>query len=351
MIKCVDMRDIVILIHKRRDDLESFFNEFPQTYIFVDEEIETENEFLMHIEHSSSNMKNVIGNGIRHIHRDFPDKHIVLVNDLVSPEDVKAIISELKKGNSIIIANNDNTQLIGRKRLIGIKIITKLYNLVHRQKANNLMSNVQGIPADKVQHFVKLKGDTCNILISERFIIKDNDIDYKYINVRSNVYTDAPAKLFGYLRCILIICFVFIKFMLSSLSAFIADNLLSLLGYSIWSPLLVTLFSNASFSVPGFLMDREIISTAIARIISSIYNYYINKKVVFSTKDNVSKLSTACKYFTLVLIIWVFNTIIMKLGTTYLHFPFAVAKIGADIIMYFVSFTVQRDFVFGKSNK
>jgi len=98
------------------------------------------------------------------------------------------------------------------------------------------------------------------------------------------------------------------------------------------------------------LLDVEIVSTGVARIISSIYNYIFNKKVVFAANEDVSKLSTSCKYFTLVLIIWVFNTIILKLATTYLNIPFAFAKIIADIIMYFVSFTIQRDFIFKKSN-
>ena len=348
MIECETMSDIVILIHKKRDDLEAFIKEFPSTYIYVEVEENFENPFVVKIRQSSMNLRNVIGNGIRHIHKDFPESDIILANECVTTDEVKKIAEELKKDNSIIMAKNENAALISKKKMLGIKVITKLYNMVHRQHASNIMSNVQGIPADKAECFSKLKGDTFSILINERFIIKDNNLDYRYVDVDSDIFTDAPAKFFGYLKSILIICFVFIKFMLSSISAFLVDNGLAILGYSLWSPIVVKIFASALFPVPSFLLDVEIISTAIARMISSIYNYFLNKKVVFGAEKNVSKLGTACKYFALVLIIWVFNTIIMKLGTTWLGIPFPVAKIIADIIMYFFSFTLQRDIVFKK---
>lgn len=348
VIKCETMSDIVILIHKKREDLEEFIKDFPDTYIYVDTEENFGNQFIKRIIHSSINIRNVIGNGVRHIHEDFPQKDIIIVNECVTTDEVKKIAEELKKDNSIIIAKNENTNIISRKKRLGISIITKLYNMVHRQHASNIMSNVQGIPADKVECLTKLKGDTFSILINERFIIKDHNLDYRYIDVESNIFTDAPATLFGYIKSVLIICFIFIKFMLSSISAFIVDNGLAFLGYSLWSPIVVRFFASLVLPVPSVLLDVEIISTAIARIISSIYNYFLNKKVVFSADKNTPKLGTACKYFTLVLIIWVFNTIIMKLGTTLIGIPFPVAKITADIIMYFFSFTLQRDVVFKK---
>ena len=350
MIECLAMKKIVILIHKKRDDIKEFIKEFPDTYIFVEEKLNFDNPFIVKIEHSSKSSKNVVGNGIRHIYKDFPNHHIVFVNDEVNIDDVKLLVKELIESKKIIIAENDNAELVSKRKLQGIRIITKLFNIVHKQKANNIMSNVQGIPSHLVEHFLKLKGDTCAILINERFIIKDHKLDYKYIKVKSNVFTDAPSTIAGYLKCIIVICFVFIKFMISSVSAFLVDYSLSLGGYAFWSPLIVNFFTSLSVSVPGILLDVEIVSTGVARIISSIYNYIFNKKVVFAANEDVSKLSTSCKYFTLVLIIWVFNTIILKLATTYLNIPFAFAKIIADIIMYFVSFTIQRDFIFKKSN-
>ncbi len=340
------MSNIVFLIHKQRDDIEAFIKEFPDFHIYGDFNSDEGSSMLVSIKHEKHGTRNVLGNGIRQIYNDFPDSHIVFINDTITIEDTNRLISEIDSGDTMIIASNDKDNAAKGKKQRGLKIITALFNLVHRQQACNILSNIQVIPAQMVKHFTNLKGDICRELVGERFIIKDNKLPYRYITLESDVSTDAPGSLFGYLKCIFIICFVFIKFMISSVSAFLLDYSLAILGYTVWSPVLVSLLENLSINLPCVLLDKEIISTAIARIISSIYNYFINKKVVFSAEKNVSKLSTACKYFTLVLIIWVFNTIILKLATTALGISFPIAKIIADIIMYFVSFTVQRDIIF-----
>lgn len=352
MIECVAMKNIVILIHKKRDDILKLSETFPNSYIYIDSEIDFDSATtIVKIEHSSKNIKNVIGNGIRHIHKNLPKHHILLINEHTTIEEIKSIKNELIKGDNIIIASNENILQLEKRQIKNLKIITKLFNLVHKQRVDNLISNVQGIPADKVKFFCKLKGDSCTTFINEHFIIKDQKFNIQDVSIESNVSTDAPKTLKELLQYSLMICFVFIKFVLASASSFLLDYSLSLAGYSFWSMPIVAFLGSLSFAVPAFLLDIEIVPTLIARIISSVYNYNVNNKLVFAAKNNMSKLSTSCKYFTLVLFIWVFNTIILKMVTSYIGIPFAYAKLIADAIMYFVSFTVQRDLIFKKNSK
>ena len=341
------MKNTAILIHKRRDDLAELKQKFPNAYFYICWNDETIDPRVVRVKTAPHHNNNVLGSGILSIYNDLPGYNIIVANDNTSANDMQTLDNRLKENNSIIIAVNDDTHIVSKAKKRGVKMITGLFNAVHRQEAENIMSNVQAIPSDAVKYFIKLKGDTCNTLLSQRFIIKDNNLNYKYTPVEGSVLSDAPDTFFGYLKCVFIICFVLIKFMLSSVSAFLLDYSLSLGGYNLWSPFIVRFVEGLS----GVHLDVAIVSTGIARTISSIYNYYINKKVVFAQTGNVSKLSTACKYFTLVLIIWVFNTIILKFVIIYLHIPFAVAKVMADIIMYFVSFIVQRDIIFIKRNK
>lgn len=86
-----------------------------------------------------------------------------------------------------------------------------------------------------------------------------------------------------------------------------------------------------------------------ARCISSVCNYTMNKKYVFKDKDNIH--SSAVKYFTLVIMILGMNTLLlMLLVHTILPNPY-IAKIIAEIIMFIVSYYVQKHFVFHKSRK
>lgn len=86
-----------------------------------------------------------------------------------------------------------------------------------------------------------------------------------------------------------------------------------------------------------------------ARCISSICNYMMNKKYVFKDKDSIH--SSAVKYFTLAIMILGMNTLLlMFLVHTILLNPY-IAKIIVEIIMFSVSYYVQRHFIFYKKRK
>ena len=86
-----------------------------------------------------------------------------------------------------------------------------------------------------------------------------------------------------------------------------------------------------------------------ARCISSVCNYTMNKKYVFKDKDSIH--SSAVKYFTLAIMILGMNTLLlMLLVNTILPNPY-IAKIIVEVIMFLVSYYIQRHFVFDKKRK
>ena len=258
------MKNTVILIHKKREDLKELIKNFQDTYLYICWQTDIESTWVKKIKTMPYHEKNVLGSGIQKIFDDLPGYSIIIVNENTTIDDIRNLYAQLQGNQCMIISANDPGKIISKKKNTGVKIITGLFNIVHRQKAENVMSNVQAIPADYVKNFLNLKGDTCNTLLSQRFIIKDQKLNFKYIEVQGSVFTDVPDTFFGYLKCIFIICFVFIKFMLSSVSAFLLDYALSLGGYNLWSPLIVDFFANLNFPASGVRLDVAIISTGIA---------------------------------------------------------------------------------------
>lgn len=88
----------------------------------------------------------------------------------------------------------------------------------------------------------------------------------------------------------------------------------------------------------------------IARIISSMYNFAINYKLVFNS--NADKKTAALKYFILVLI-QMFNSTWMVSLAAYLM-PKAsevVIKIIVDLLIFFINYLIQKRLVFIKDKK
>jgi putative flippase GtrA len=82
-----------------------------------------------------------------------------------------------------------------------------------------------------------------------------------------------------------------------------------------------------------------------ARVISSTFNYIVNKFFVFDAKDTSSKQS-APKYFGLALVILSLNYCMMKLFIEVINMHIVPAKILTEITLFTISYTVQKLFIF-----
>lgn len=119
------------------------------------------------------------------------------------------------------------------------------------------------------------------------------------------------------------------KFSCSSFISFIIDYVL----YCTF------LFILGTIGVP----EHIIFANIAARIISSIINFTINRKVVFKSKAPLFK--SAVKYFLLAVFILAMNTLILK-GFSLIGLNEYIAKIITEVILFIVSYLVQHFVIF-----
>ncbi len=121
-----------------------------------------------------------------------------------------------------------------------------------------------------------------------------------------------------------------ITYLVSSLLSFVVD----LLAFSI-----VLYFLKDKFS------ESILISSYIARSISSIFNYVVNKKLVF--KNNVKKNFKAfIEYFVLVIVnITISGTLVTKIYK-YIHYNATFIKALVDGLIFIVNYFLQKYVIF-----
>ncbi len=83
-----------------------------------------------------------------------------------------------------------------------------------------------------------------------------------------------------------------------------------------------------------------LISVVGARVLSSLANYFINCKLVFEHRSK----SSIVRYYLLVALILAINYCLMFLITKLM--PIAVGKIIVELVLYPLSFYIQRKYVF-----
>ena len=94
------------------------------------------------------------------------------------------------------------------------------------------------------------------------------------------------------------------------------------------------------------LSNNIILSNLTARFISSITNFTINKNIVFKEKKDLKK--HIIKYFSLVIIIIILNTIILKIISNIINPYFD--KILTELILFILSFNIQKKYIFKGNN-
>ncbi len=94
-----------------------------------------------------------------------------------------------------------------------------------------------------------------------------------------------------------------------------------------------------------FLTGFTVFPNITARIVSSIFNFNLNKRMVFRSKEKTSV--SAVKYFLLAAAILICNTLLLKLLTV-IGLNRFIAKIFVECILFAVSYIVQHRYIFGR---
>lgn len=127
---------------------------------------------------------------------------------------------------------------------------------------------------------------------------------------------------------------VIFGFIASSIISWVVDYSLVLILTKVFS----IAFGGSSLQLFGFPLEPKLPALIIARIVSSIVNFTLNRRVVFEAKGS------ALRYYLLAVLILAANYGMLALLTPAI--PLWLAQILAQLVLYPLSFVLQRKFVF-----
>ena len=87
------------------------------------------------------------------------------------------------------------------------------------------------------------------------------------------------------------------------------------------------------YSIFAMISGSVAFSNICARVISSIFNFSMNKKFVFKNKEGTA------------------NTIMLELCVKYLIHNKYISKILIEVLLFFISWAAQKSFVFRKRER
>lgn len=130
---------------------------------------------------------------------------------------------------------------------------------------------------------------------------------------------------------------VFLKYIFSAGLSFVID---------------LVLFSIFSLVLKQYISAYAIIlSTFIARVISSFINYLLNGNMVFRSNNKVVENSTLIKYYILVVVQMCVSSFSVYFIYLLTHFNETLIKIPVDVLIFVVNYFVQKKFIFVRKDQ
>lgn len=197
---------------------------------------------------------------------------------------------------------------------------------------SDTQTGLRGIPFFFMEQLLNVKGERFEFETNMLLETKVRKISIVEVPIRTIYLEENKTSHFNPVRDSIKIYLIFGKFLFSSLSSSVVDLALF--------TLLCFLLRGRQWGGITYVMA----ATAFARVLSALYNYLLNLKVVFQSKSPVK--SSLPRYVLLAAVQMSLSAVIVGYLCTIFHGAEVLVKIPVDVLLFFLSFLIQREFVY-----
>ena len=233
----------------------------------------------------------------------------------------------------------------------GNRTTSAVFKLTHGMWVSDTQTGLRAIPDALVEIFARTGGERyeyeMNMLIecAERHIpVKEEKIETIYIDDNSGSHFHAVRDS---VRIYSVILKKMIGYCLSGCVSFALDILL----FRIMDKYVMPNAQGLKSALPPaiWLAVSTYASAAVARILSSIENFYVNKKFVFRKDGGAA--GSMVKYIILCVVLYLISSTNVAVMRNLFNTDATVIKMLTDSLLMLVSYTVQRKWVFNKEKQ
>lgn len=226
---------------------------------------------------------------------------------------------------TIVLGSREFIGPIPLKSLIGNKITKTIFTFVSGNVLEDTQTGLRGFSSSMLNWLIQVKGNRYEYEMNQLLDARTAGFDMYSVPIKTIYENNNTGSHFRPILDSIRIYLPIFKFAISSFSCGIIDFVMLFV--------LNWLTSNLLFSVIG------------ARIISSLCNYTFNKYLVFHERRPILS-SSMFKYYALVVLILCMNYLFLKFFTSGVHISLFISKILTEIILFSISFYVQKKVIF-----
>lgn len=297
-------------------------------------------EFAKVLEHEVNKGKGrALKTGLNYINDNYRGEYIVVTMDADGQhtiEDALKICDLVKKSPDILVLGKrffgEDVPLRSR---FGNAMTRLVYKIATGVKVYDTQTGLRAFSYKLVPLMLEIKGERYEYEINVLMECPKNNIEIKEIDIATIYINNNSGSHFNVFKDSYRIYKEIFKFCAASIVCFLVDYALYCIG------LVFTVSLGKGLST--------VVSNVFARIVSSVLNFTLNKKVVFKRKGNTLKL--AISYFMLALCILAGNTIVLKMFVEVFNIDTKIAKLITELIFFIISWFIQKFLIFKKKEE
>lgn len=249
-------------------------------------------------------------------------------------KDMTACMEKLMASpNSLVLGVRDfNQEGIPARSVFGNKTTSRVMKLLTGLSISDTQTGLRAIPASFMKELLFEKGERFEFETNMLLATKDSGREIVEVPIETIYLEENKSSHFNPILDSIKIYTIFLKFIISSLSSSIVDIVL----FTVF----LTMLGDFSWGVVSNIM----LATVLARILSAVYNFVINYKVVFKSRKNAG--GAVVKYACLAVLIMIASGFLVEQLYGLTSLPEVLIKIPVDVLLFLVSFWVQREFVY-----
>ncbi len=281
-----------------------------------------------------------------------------------TPEDAKRLCEALEKKNEIILGVRDfSLPDVPERSKKGNRITSGVFKIFVGMEISDTQTGLRAIPAKYLPKLCTVKGDRYEYETNMLLYMKRWEMPFSEVKIQTVYINENETSHFRPVRDSMRIYSLIIKFLVTgAFVKFLGSSVLSfIVDYGLFEvfQLLFRFLGLAAVAVGA--------SYAVARAFSSLLNYFLNRRI-FENKGSLKK--TMVRYYILALCILVVGSVVTGVLTSVISGMGFVAellsgldadgietavstvvKLPVDLLLFIVSYTVQKKYVFKNDSK
>lgn len=253
-----------------------------------------------------------------------------------TPADILACMRKLwENPQALILGCRDfDAPSVPARSSFGNKCTRKVFRYLLGLSVSDTQTGLRAIPALFMKELMQVKGERFEYETNMLIETKNLNIPILEVPVETVYIEENKTSHFNPIKDSVRIYLVFGKFLFSSLSSSVLDLLL----FHILCMALLP-FGEEIREIPYIVA-----ATVGARVISAVYNFLINYRVVFKSKGNLAV--TAGKYGLLAVCQMMCSAFLVNGLHGLIGGTEVLIKMPVDVFLFFASFVIQREVVY-----